>query len=30
MLYNKKGDLASIGYCYETFGIITNLELLKK
>ena len=30
MLYDRNGNLASIGYCYETFGIITNIELLKK
>lgn len=31
-LYDKdgKGELVSIGYCYETFGIIVNLELLEK
>ena len=30
MLYDKNGKLASIGYCYESFGIITNIELLEK
>lgn len=31
-LYDKngKGELVSIGYCYETFGIIVNTELLEK
>lgn len=29
-LYAADGKLASIGYCYETFGIITNVELLEK
>ena len=29
-LYNDKNDLVGIGYCYETFGIIVNEELLEK
>ena len=29
-LYDRNGNLASIGYCYESFGIITNVELLEK
>ena len=29
-LYTKDNKLAAIGYCYETFGIITNIELLEK
>ncbi len=29
-LYAADGKLASIGYCYETFGIIANEELLQK
>jgi len=29
-LYTKDGKLASIGYCYECFGIIVNKELLQK
>ena len=29
-LYTPNGTLAAIGYCYETFGIIANLELLEK
>ena len=29
-LFDKKGKLGAIGYCYETFGIIVNLELLEK
>jgi raffinose/stachyose/melibiose transport system substrate-binding protein len=29
-LYTADGKLASIGYCYECFGIIVNKELLKK
>ena len=29
-LYTDDNKLAAIGYCYETFGIITNLELLEK
>lgn len=29
-LYNKDGKLASIGYCYEAYGIIVNTELLEK
>ena len=29
-LYKKNGELASIGYCYEAFGIIVNKELLAK
>ena len=29
-LYGKDGKLASIGYCYECFGIIVNTELLEK
>ena len=28
-LVDKKGRLGAIGYCYETFGIIVNLELLE-
>ena len=28
-LFDKKGKLGAIGYCYETFGIIVNLELLE-
>ena len=29
-LYTNDNKLAAIGYCYETFGIITNIELLEK
>lgn len=29
-LYSNDDKLAAIGYCYETFGIITNIELLEK
>ncbi len=29
-LKNTDGSVASIGYCYETFGIITNTALLEK
>ena len=29
-LYNANGELKAIGHCYETFGIITNTELLAK
>ena len=29
-LYSNNDKLAAIGYCYETFGIITNIELLEK
>ncbi len=29
-LYTADGKLASIGYCYETFGIIANEELIQK
>ena len=29
-LYNEDGTVASIGYCYESFGIIVNKTLLKK
>lgn len=29
-LYNDNGKAASIGYCYETFGIIVNKDLLSK
>ena len=29
-LIDNDGKLAGIGYCYETFGIIVNLELLEK
>jgi raffinose/stachyose/melibiose transport system substrate-binding protein len=29
-LYTNDKKLAAIGYCYETFGIITNIELLEK
>ena len=29
-LYNEAGELKCVGYCYECFGIITNLELLEK
>ncbi len=29
-LYNEAGELKSIGYCYESFGIIVNKELLEK
>jgi len=30
MLYDAEGKLCSIGYCYECYGIIVNLELLEK
>jgi len=29
-LYSDNNKFSRIGYCYETFGIITNLELLEK
>ena len=29
-LYNAAGELKAMGHCYETFGIITNTELLAK
>ena len=29
-MYTADGALGAIGYCYECFGIITNLELLAK
>ncbi len=29
-LFDKNGKLCSIGYCYECYGIIVNLELLEK
>ena len=29
-LYDDSGKACSIGYCYEAFGIITNVDLLKK
>ena len=29
-MYTADGKLGAIGYCYECFGIITNLELLEK
>ncbi len=29
-LFDKDGKLCSIGYCYECYGIIVNLELLEK
>ncbi|MDD6347360.1 MAG: ABC transporter substrate-binding protein [Lachnospiraceae bacterium] len=29
-LYNEAGELKAMGYCYESFGIITNLELLEQ
>ena len=29
-LYTEDGKLASIGYCYECFGIIVNVELLEE
>ena len=29
-LYTNDNKLGAIGYCYETFGIITNIELLEK
>ena len=29
-LYNEAGELKCVGYCYECFGIITNIELLEK
>ncbi|MBQ2941998.1 MAG: extracellular solute-binding protein [Clostridia bacterium] len=30
ILYNEDGSVASIGYCYECFGIIVNKDLLGK
>jgi len=30
MLYDADGKLCSIGYCYECYGIICNLDLLAK
>ena len=29
-LYTEDNKLVAIGYCYETFGLITNIELLEK
>lgn len=29
-LYNDAGELKAISYCYESFGIITNVDLLEK
>ena len=29
-LYNEAGELKAMGYCYETYGIITNKALLKE
>ena len=29
-LYNANGELKCVGYCYECFGIITNIELLER
>ena len=29
-LYNSKGELKAMGYCYESFGIIVNTKLLKQ
>ena len=29
-LYNDEGALKAMGYCYESFGIITNVDLLEK
>ena len=29
-LYNDAGELKSVGYCYESFGIIVNKALLEK
>lgn len=29
-LTSDEGQLCAIGYCYEAFGLITNVELLKK
>lgn len=29
-LYDESGKACSIGYCYESYGIITNLKLLKE
>ncbi len=29
-LFDKSGKLCSIGYCYECYGIIVNLDLLEK
>ncbi len=29
-LFDENGKLCSIGYCYECYGIIVNLELLEK
>ncbi len=28
-LYNEAGELKAIGYCYESFGIIVNVDLLE-
>ncbi len=28
-LYNDKGELKAMGYCYESFGIIVNVKLLE-
>ena len=28
-LYNEDGELKCVGYCYEAFGIIVNVELLE-
>ena len=28
-LYNEAGELKCVGYCYEAFGIIVNVELLE-
>ena len=30
MLYDADGKLCSLGYCYECYGIICNVELLEK
>lgn len=29
-LYNENGELKAMGYCYETYGIITNKALLEQ
>ena len=29
-LYDEKGALKAMGYCYESFGIIVNVDLLKQ
>ena len=29
-LYGEDGSLCAIGYCYETYGLITNISLLEK